>query len=147
MHPLWRFTPWLTRLILGAATLIFMLIGVKYLTDPVRAAASFKISLGSAAAITSMRVGFGAFPLGFAIVLASCLVSTSRVLPGLYFVATILGAATAARVLGIVVDGAAPESVFLLRPELALLALAILGVWLESGRRRHQRSERLGSMT
>ena len=138
MHRLWRFAPWLTRLILGAATLIFTLIGMKYIADPVRAAASFKISLGSAAAITSMRVGFGAFPLGFAVIVASCLVSTSRRLAGLYFVATIIGAATAARVMGIVVDGAAPESVLLLRPEVALLALSVIGVSLESGRRRHQ---------
>src|SRR5439155_1316314 len=92
-------------------------IGVLLVSGLLGAAASFKISLGSAAAITSMRVGFGAFPLGFAIVVASCLMSTSRLLPGLYFVATIIGVATAARVLGIVVDGAAPESVFLLRPE------------------------------
>ncbi len=138
MYRLWRFTPWLNRLILSAATLIFTLIGVKYITDPVRAAASFKISLGSAAAITSMRVGFGAFPLGFAIIVASCLVSTSRQLRGLYFVATIIGVATAARVLGIMVDGAAPESVLLLRPEVALLALSVIGVVLESTRRRHQ---------
>ncbi len=55
--------------------LLFTLIGAKYLTDPVRAATSVKISLGSVAAITSMRVGFGAFPLGFAIIVASCLVS------------------------------------------------------------------------
>jgi len=140
VYRLWRFTPWLTRLILGAATLIFTLIGVKYITDPVRAAASFNISLGSAPAITSMRVGFGAFPVGFAIIVASCLVSTSRLLLGLYFVATIIGVATAARVLGIVVDGAAPESVVLLRPEVALLALSVVGVLLESGRRRHQRT-------
>ncbi len=140
MYRLWRFTPWLTRLILGAATLLFALIGVKYVTDPVRAAASFKISLGSAAAITSMRVGFGAFPLGFAIIIASCLVSTSRQLSGLYFVATIIGVATAARVLGIVVDGAAPESVFLLRSEVALLALCVIGVLLESAKRRHQQT-------
>jgi len=140
VHRLCRFTPWLIRLILGAATLIFTLIGVKYITDPVRAAASFNISLGSAPAITSMRVGFGAFPVGFAIIVASCLVSTSRLLLGLYFVATIIGVATAARVLGIVVDGAAPESVVLLRPEVALLALSVVGVLLESGRRRHQRT-------
>jgi len=136
VYRLWRFTPWLTRLILGAATLIFTLIGVKYITDPVRAAASFNISLGSAAAVTSMRVGFGAFPVGFAIIVASCLVSTSRLLLGLYFVVTIIGVATAARVLGIVVDGAAPESVFLLRPEVALLGLSVIGVLLEAGRRR-----------
>ncbi len=103
-----------------------------------RAATSVKISLGSAAAITSMRVGFGAFPLGFAIIVASCLVSTSRLLLGLFFVATIFGAATGARLLGIVVDGAAPESVFLLRPEVALLALSVIGVLLESARRPHQ---------
>ena len=159
--------------------------GAKDLTDPVGATARFQITLGSAAAVTSMRVGFGAFPFGFAIIVVTCLVSTSRLLRGLAYVAsvkvcnydtqalppvtgtharvrarstsrltgarrdaprahgrparssrrrpdssqtTIIGTATAARVLGIVVDGAAPESLVLLRPEVVLLALSLFGV-------------------
>ncbi len=138
MEKFWRFAPWLNRLVLLAATLIFALISAKYIADPVRTAATFKISLGSAAAITNMRVGFGAFPLGCAIITLVCLVSTSRLLTGLCFVATMIGVATAARVFGILVDGAATESLVVLRAEVILLTLSIIGLFIELGGRRYR---------
>jgi len=132
----WRLVPWLSRFVLLGATVIFSLIAEKYLADPVATAATFKISLGSAAAVTNMRVGFGAFPLGFALVTLGCLVSGRRHLMGLWFVMTVIGAATAARLLGLVVDGPAQESLKVLRPELLLLTLSSVGLVLESYRRR-----------
>lgn len=131
-----RYAIWLSRLVLAAATFVFVAISVKYIGDPVGAAAAFKISLGSPAAITNMRVGFGAFPLGFAIITFSSLISTARHLRGLFFLMTIIGAATAARILGIVVDGPAAESLYVLRPELAMLTLSIVAILLETDRRR-----------
>src|SRR2546427_5358176 len=132
-----RFVPWLSRFVLFAATVIFSLIAVKYLADPVGTAAAFKISLGSAAAVTNMRVGFGAFPLGFAFITLGCLVSARRHLTGLWFVMTVISTATAARVLGILVDGPAHESLRVLRPEVVPLTLSSVGFVLESLRRRH----------
>jgi len=132
-----RFVPWLSRIVLAAATAIFSLIAVKYLANPVGTAAAFKISLGSTAAVTNMRVGFGAFPLGFALVTLGALL-TARHVTGLWFVATIVGAVTAGRILGIVLDGPAHESLTVLRPELVLFTLSSLGLVLE-GRRRRQR--------
>ncbi|SRR6266566_1985978 len=133
-----RFVLWLSRVVLFAATVIFSLIAVRYLANPVTTAAAFKISLGSAAAITNMRVGFGAFPLGFALITLVCLVSPRRHLTGLWFIMTIIGAATAGRLLGIVVDGPARESVMVLRPEVVLLTLSSVGFFLELRRRRRQ---------
>jgi len=134
----WWFVSWLSRIVLFAATAIFSLIAVKYLADPVGTAAAFKISLGSAAAVTNMRVGFGALPLGFALITVGCLVSARRHVTGLWFVMTILGAATAGRILGIVVDGPAKESLMVLRPEVVLLTLSSVGLALELRRRRHR---------
>src|SRR5689334_21546532 len=58
-----RIVPWLGRFVLLAAIVIFTLIGIRYLADPVGAAGAFRTSFGSAAGVTSFRVGFGAFPL------------------------------------------------------------------------------------
>jgi len=131
----WRFVPWLSRFVLLSATVIFSAIAVKYLADPVRTAAEFKISLGSAAAVTNMRVGFGALPLGFSLITLGCLISARRRLTGLWFIVTIFGVATAARILGIVVDGPARESLMVLRPEVVLLALSSVSLVLERRRR------------
>jgi hypothetical protein len=136
-----RLTPWFCRSILMMATFVFTTISVRYIGNPIRTAAAFKITLGSPAAITNMRVGFGAFPLGFAIITFSCLISPRRFLRGLYFVMTIIATATAARVLGIVVDGPAAESLGVLRPELVMLTLSIVGIFLETRRRRSQANE------
>jgi hypothetical protein len=85
-----------------------------------------------------MRVGFGAFPLGFALITFSCLISPRRHLRGLYFVMTIIATATAARILGIFLDGPAAESLGVLRPEFVMLTLSIVGILLETRRRRSQ---------
>jgi hypothetical protein len=117
-------------------TVIFTAISVKYIGDPVRTAAEFKITLGSPAAITNMRVGFGAFPLGVAIITFVCSFSLRRHLVGLCLVLSIMGTATGARILGILVDGPAPQSFQVLRPEIAFLILSIVGCFLELSRRR-----------
>lgn len=119
-----------------AVTVIFTLIGFNFLTNPVGATAPFKIYLGSAAAVTNMRVGFGAFPIAFALIALVCLVSEGRLLVGLYFVVAIVGIVTAVRIVGLQIDGAAAETLKVLRPELVLLTLSTISLFLEKGRRR-----------
>src|SRR4249920_3917593 len=136
MDTISRLGLWQGRVVLLAATVIFMLIGLRYLINPVTAASEFKILLGSATAITNMRVGFGAFPLGFAIIVFSCLISTRRLLRGLFFVGTIIVVATVVRIYGAVMDGTTPETHKVLRPEIALSILSVVGIVLELRRRR-----------
>jgi hypothetical protein len=119
-----RIVSWLGRFVLLITTVIFTLIGVRYLTNPVGAAAEFHTTFASPAGATSMRVGFGAFPLAFAGMLAVCLFSARRRLFGLTMVAVIMGLATGARYLGIVIDGPAAESSRLLVPEVVLTVLS-----------------------
>lgn len=134
-------TLWLTRLILLLPTTIFALIAFRYIANPAAAGAGAGISLDSPLAHTIARVGFGAFPLAFAILTLACLVSTRRLLAGLSLVGTILGIALLVRIFGIIVDGTARESIGLVKAEAVLLALTAVGLLLEFARRRHQRLE------
>jgi hypothetical protein len=125
MNSFQRIASWLGRLALLASTVIFTIIGLRYLLDPVAASAELQTTFGSAAGIISMRVGFGAFPLAFAAILAVCLFSSRHTRFGLGMVATLMGTAAAARLYGLALDGPAAQSTRLLAPELVLLALSL----------------------
>src|SRR6476646_5744121 len=102
-----RHTVWFGRIVLLVATLLFSLIALRNLLDPVGSGAPHGITFGSAAGVTVARVGFGGFPLAFAIILASCLAAQRRLLAGLGFLAVLAIVVTAVRVLGLVMDGPA----------------------------------------
>jgi hypothetical protein len=136
MKRFWKFAPWLSRLILLPPTVIFALIAARYLSQPAQAAAEVGISLGTPLAITILRIGFGAFPLGCSIFTLSCLVSKRRILTGLAFVSTMLGVALIVRTYGMLLDGTVKESLGLIRSEAILLTLCFIGITLELSRRR-----------
>jgi hypothetical protein len=138
MNKLTRFAPWISRLVLLGATIIFTMIGLRYITDPVHASAVTGVSLGSALAFTTTRVGAGGFPLGFAIFTFACLISTRRLLVGVSLVATVITTAIVVRIFGVIADGPAPESTRLFIPEAVMLTLAVTGIALERARRRMQ---------
>src|SRR5579859_544179 len=121
MNALLRHSIWFNRLVLAAATFLFSTIALRGLFDPVGSSAMHQITLGSAAGVTVARVAFGGFPLGFALVLLACLVSDRRLLTGLSVLAAVSVVVTAARVLGIVLDGPAPFTMHVLKPEIGLV--------------------------
>jgi hypothetical protein len=129
---------WFNRLLLTAVTLIMTMIAARNLWDPIGATRPIGMVLSTPTAITVARVGFGGFPLGVAVVLLGSLVS-ERLLSGLYFLLAVMGAATMARIQGIVLDGPTPYNLGLLRPETLLCALSVIGIVLERGRRRGNR--------
>jgi hypothetical protein len=137
------FAPWINRLVLGAATLIFTMIGVRYIADPVRAAANTGASLNSGLAVTTSRIGFGAFPLAIAIFCFTCLLSAQRLRAGVSLVATVLTTAIAVRLLSIATDGVVAQSVRLFISEAAILLLAASGLRLETVRSKQPRRETL----
>jgi len=106
------------------------------LGDPVNKAAADSISLGSVMAISRVRVGFGGFPLALSLILFGCLLSPRRLLVGLGVLATTVAVVTAARAIGIAVDGPAEEAVRLMRVEIALLTLSLAAFFLERARLR-----------
>jgi hypothetical protein len=136
-----RFAPWINRFVLAAATLIFTSIGIRYIADPVRASAATGVTLSSGLAATTTRIGFGAFPLAFAIFSFACLLSTRRLLAGVSLVATVVTTAILVRLFGLAADGVAPESVRLFVPETIILLLSLSGVLLEAARLKHQQRE------
>lgn len=140
-----RHTIWFSRVVLLAATLLFSIIALQHLLDPVRAVAPHEITLGSAAGVTVARVGLGGFPLGFAIVLLTCLAADRRLLVGLGFLAVVAIVVTAARVLGLVLDGPAPFTLHVLRPEVALIIASTTAFFLERRRRQLATEDRTSS--
>ena len=138
MNTFWRISHWPARLILLAASALFIMISLKYLSNPVHVAAADGISLGSGMAITRLRIGFGAFPLGFAIILLFCLVSRARLLAGLGIVATLDFVILIVRLLSIPVDHSLQQNLPLVRAEAVLLLLCLAGITIELGRRRNQ---------
>ena len=131
-----RFAPWINRMVLGAATLIFTMIGMRYIADPVRASADVGVTLTTGLGTTTMRIGFGAFPLAIAIFSFTCLLSRQRQRAGVSLVATVLMTAIAVRLLSIAIDGPVARSLRLFIPESVVLLLALGGLMLEAGNAR-----------
>jgi Domain of unknown function (DUF4345) len=131
----WHYAPWLVRFILAAPTLLFIRIGEKYVINPAQVAADSGMQLGSPAAVTDTRV-VGAMFLAIAAATLFSSFSTRRLFAGLALVAIVIGFVTAARVLGVLVDGAAPETIFKLGPEVVLLTAAAVGILIELRRKR-----------
>lgn len=131
-----RIAPWVTRFVLLAVTFIFAGIGLKFITDPVHAAGASGIAATSATAVTAIRVGFGGFPLGSAVVALYCLVSKRRVLAGLCLAAMMIGVVLSVRFFAVLTDGTAMENMRLLTAEGVVLAAAIGGILIEARYRR-----------
>ena len=138
MTKLIRFAPWINRFVLLGATIIFSMIGLRYITDPVHAAAATGVTFNSALASTTTRVGSGAFPLGLAIFTFACLFSTQRLLVGVSLIVAVITTAIVVRIVGVVVDGPALDSTRLFIPEGIMLILAVAGMVLETARRRNR---------
>jgi hypothetical protein len=143
MERLSDFAPWVNRVVLIGAALIFTTIGLRYIADPVHAAAATGVVLGPGPAATTMRIGFGAFPLAFAVFSFVSLLSARRLQTGVRLVLTVVGTAIAVRVLSIAIDGPAPQSMRLFIPEGVILLLGIAGLVLESARLKRQPEERI----
>jgi hypothetical protein len=133
-----RFLIWVSRFPLIAATAIFTAISVRFLLDPVRAAAARGIVFSSNGGITVGRVGFGGFPLAFALILLACLISRRRILAGIYMVLTIDIVALLVRIIGMVIDNSVKENIPVLVPETVLLLVSLIALNVELRRRRQE---------
>ncbi|HZC51338.1 MAG TPA: DUF4345 family protein, partial [Mycobacterium sp.] len=121
---------------LAAGAVVFSVIGLRNITDPVRNSAKIGIHLDSALASTTTRVESGALPLGLAIFALICLLSSRWRFAGVGLVSVVVATAIVVRVLGVVADGPAPESTRLFIPESLILALSLAATALEIQRRR-----------
>jgi cytochrome b561 len=139
--PVWwdrmpHFASWFSRVVLVLAAFILTMIGVKFIANPVGAAAASDMALQSPLAVTNMRASFGAFPLACAIFIVVCLLSSARRVAGLRFVIIVIGVVLLVRAFGIYQDGTLVESRTVLAAEFVLLILSGAGLALERLRRR-----------
>jgi hypothetical protein len=130
-----RHSIWFSRFVLGVATLLFASIALRGLFDPVGSSAAHGITLDSPAGVTAARVGFGGFPLAFAIIVLGCVIAERRLLTGLGVLVVVAVVLTAVRLFGLVLDGAAPFTVRVLKPEIALVLASAVAFVLERRRR------------
>jgi hypothetical protein len=113
------------------------MIGARYIANPVGVSAGMGVSLNSSLAITTTRVGFGAFPLSFAIFSFLCLLSPRRLRTGVSLVATVIATAIVVRLIGLLADGAVAESIRLFIPEGVILLLSAAGLLLGTPQPQH----------
>ena len=130
-----RFAIWVSRFPLIAATFIFTAISAKFILDPVHSAAARGVLFSTGEGITVGRVGFGAFPLTFAIITLSCLISKRRILGGLYMLLALVSVVLVVRVAGMFVDNSVKENVHVLIPEIVLLVVSLIAITVERRRR------------
>jgi hypothetical protein len=125
---------WLSRLTILAVAVLFTMIGFRFITDPLHAAANSGFSLESAVGYTNARAGMGGFPLGFAAILWFSLFSSRRFLPALGLIATVATVILVIRLYSAALDGTFGASAHILAPEVAILAVAFAGIWMERRR-------------
>jgi hypothetical protein len=140
MKTVWRFVPWVNRLILLAPAFLFMLLAVRIITDPLRSATDHGMSLDSPVGLTNYRSGNGGLFIALALFTLYCLVSSRRHLVGLTLVATLMGVILVLRGASAAVDATFAEQVRLLVAEAVFLTLSALGIGLERARERFEGS-------
>ena len=126
---------WVGRVVLGLAGLLLLRIGLGLMIDPVRGVAEQGIVLPSASAASSMRALGGGF-LGVGLLLLASLPGERRLRSGLVLLLTFAGALTAGRLVGLAVDGPAPFTLMVLKPEIALVVLSGLALLTTFRRQR-----------
>lgn len=139
MTPFWNFATWLARLPLLFATGFFLFLASRWLLDPVETAARYGIVAGAADGLADLR-GNGAVFVALSAVMAACLVSARRVLPGLQLLTGIVGVTLATRAVILVYAGITPLSLRITGFELLFLAVAAAGLLLERSRLRREAS-------
>ena len=125
---------WVGRVVLLAAALLLVRVGLAYVIDPQGATGASHITLGSNGAFTAMRVVGMLFVAIAAILVAS--LPSRRLLAGLAILTTIATAIFAMRLIGFFVDGSDAFTIRLLKPELALVIVSSLALAVERRRRR-----------
>jgi hypothetical protein len=118
-----------------ALSFVFVMIAMRYLFDTVNAAAAAGIVFTSAGGMTVARVGFAAFPLGFAVYFVTSLFSPRRILAALRTELTLLGIVIAVRLLGMAAAHSL-ETARLLLPEVVISVLCIVAIRAERHRQR-----------
>jgi len=126
--------PWISRIVMVPPALIMTLVGVRYIVDPVHAAARTGVALTTPEAFTDTRV-VGALTLTIVFVIASSILSLRSLRMGHLTVIALMALILAVRFFGFAVDGttlAMGDQKVKTIGEAVLLSLNTLGFVLQS---------------
>ena len=134
---------WGGRVVLGLAGLLLLRVGFGLMFDPIRAVTEQGIALPSPSAISSMRAVGGGF-VGIGLLLLAHLAARRWLRSGLILLLTFAGALTAGRLVGLALDGPAPFTLKVLKPEVALVVLSGLALLTTFRRQRSTTDPSIG---
>lgn len=138
MEKFWKYVPWITRLMLVPPVVIFAMVGLRHIVNPAESATLSGIAFSSPLGATITRVGLGGFPLACSLFILYCLASRQRVTTGLRFVVMLVSVVLVVRVFGMLADGTVHESMRLVRAEIVLLGLFVVGLFFDFATRRRE---------
>ena len=138
MSTFWKFSPWIGKFVLLPPSAILIMVGVRHLAHPEVQAAKKGIAFTNPLGATIYRVGFAGFPLGCAAFIAYCLRTDQRTLTGLTFSALFNGVVLAVRIFGMAVDSTVQQSLALVKGEIVVVAISLVGITIEIGRRSYR---------
>ena len=139
MNTFWKFSPWISKFILLPPTAILTMVGVRHLAHPEVQAAEKGLAFTNPLGVTIYRVGFAGFPLGCAAFFAYCLRTNRRTLTGLIFSVLFNGVVLAVRIYGMAVDSTVQQSLPLVKKEIVVVVISLVGITIEIGRRSYAR--------
>jgi len=96
--------PWLSRIVMVPPTLIMILIGIRYITNPLHAASPTGVALSTPEALTDTRVA-GALALTVAFAIAMSILSFRSLRMGHATVVALMASILAVRLFGFAQDG------------------------------------------
>ncbi|MGB8403182.1 MAG: hypothetical protein WCE30_03785 [Mycobacterium sp.] len=137
MNSFWKFSPWISKAILLPSMAILTMVGVRNLARPGEQAAERGLAFTDPLGATIYRVGFAGFPLGCAAFIAYCLRTNQRTLTGLIFSALFNGVVLAVRIFGMAVDSTVQRSRPLVKGEIVVVVISLVGITIEIGRPPH----------
>jgi hypothetical protein len=100
----WPLTAYLSRAFMMPPTIIFMVISLRFLTNPTHAISPQGVAYSAPEAITDTRV-MGALILALVVILLTTIFSQNRLRQAHLFIILIIGLALAVRLYGFVTDG------------------------------------------
>jgi hypothetical protein len=116
-----------------------LMIAARWIIDPIGSATRVGISLDTAIAMTTARVGFGAFPLGCAAAVLTCLISRHH-LVGLSFLSILIGCLEAIRTYSVLTDNTLSANLPMYAVGGSIWLLSIVAFFIELGARRYRRA-------
>src|ERR1043165_9334438 len=126
---------WFNRIVLFLVSILFAMIAMKNLFNPVASAAESNIVLSSTTALSVARVSMGAIPLAIALTSFLSIFSQKQMFGGLLLVFIVAFTVTLVRVISLRIDGPSVFGQKVLLPEIIITVLSATGLFLELRRR------------